>query len=82
MKHGKRWSELSTRQRVLIVVLAVVQITLAVTAGRDLRHRRPEELTAPKWCWRMALGVNFFGPIAYFVWGRRPAPVDEAAAEA
>lgn len=72
-ERGPRWSEMTPRARRAIAGLAVVQIALAVAAWTDLARRRPEDVRGSKRSWALAVLVNFFGPIAYFRWGRRPA---------
>jgi hypothetical protein len=69
----KKWSDLGARQQGLIVAGAVVQLGLLSAALLDLRKRAPEELNGPKPAWAAACFVNFVGPIAYFVFGRKRA---------
>jgi hypothetical protein len=71
-EHGRRhWSDLRPRTRALIVVGGVIQFALLGAALADIRRRRPEELNGPRQL-RVAVSfVNFIGPIAYFVLGRR-----------
>lgn len=71
MTTRRRWSELSPGQRAGIAGAAAVQLTLLGAALADLRHREPDELTAPVWVWRLVAFVNFVGPLAYFAFGRR-----------
>jgi hypothetical protein len=70
---SKKWSELSARQRRRIVAGAVVQVALQSAALVDLSRRPAEEVNGPKAAWVAASFVNFVGPIAYFVFGRRSA---------
>ena len=65
------WSELNPKTRVAVVALGVAQVALAGAAYRDLARRRPKELHGSKTFWRVALLVNWVGPIAYFRYGRR-----------
>lgn len=67
----KRWSELSTGQRVSMVSSGVIQVGLLVAALADIRRRPQEEIRGDKRLWIAAAFVNFIGPIAYFVFGRR-----------
>ena len=67
----RKWSELSNRQRWLIIGGGAVQVTLQAVALRDLRHRPVDDVRGPKALWALATFVNFFGPIAYLVLGRR-----------
>lgn len=67
-----RWSELSPAQRRLILALASLELSLAATALADIYRRPAEQINGSKWAWALASLVTFIGPIAYFVWGRRP----------
>jgi Phospholipase_D-nuclease N-terminal len=67
----QRWHELAPRERRAIVLLGAVQTALLAAALRDVIRRPAGELTAPKPIWVAACFVNFLGPIAYFVFGRR-----------
>ncbi|MGO4384264.1 PLDc N-terminal domain-containing protein [Specibacter sp. RAF43] len=73
MAAKKRWSEMSSRAKVRIVVAGVVQLALQAAALRDLSRRTPQEVNGPKRAWVAASFLNFGGPIAYFVWGRKRA---------
>ena len=69
---GKRpWGELSHSQRRVVVAGALAQLALQLAALRDLRHRAPEQVNGPRWAWVCATFVNFVGPGAYFLVGRR-----------
>jgi membrane-anchored protein YejM (alkaline phosphatase superfamily) len=67
----KSWTELSPKQRVLTVVGAVVQLTLLALAQWDIRRRPVEQIRGNKRFWRAVSLVNFVGPIAYFLLGRK-----------
>jgi hypothetical protein len=67
----KRWRELSEAQQVSIIILGVVQIALLVGALWDIYQRPPEKINGHKAWWTLASFVNFFGPIAYFSFGRK-----------
>ena len=69
---ARHWSELSDRQRTALLVAASVQLSLAATAWADLYTRPAALVNGRKGVWAAIIGVNFFGPIAYFVRGRRP----------
>jgi len=75
----RRWSDLSARKRTLVSIASAVQFALLVAALYDLRRRPPELVNGSKRFWRAAAFVNFVGPVAYFVVGRKrqepePAP--------
>jgi Phospholipase_D-nuclease N-terminal len=67
----RRWSELTARQQAAVLTLASVQLSLAATAWADLATRPAAEVNGSKARWALLIGVNFFGPLAYFRWGRR-----------
>jgi hypothetical protein len=71
----KRWSDLSDREKTAVLVMASVQISLAVTAWVDLARRPPELVRGPKAAWAFCIAVNFVGPISYFTIGRRRSPI-------
>ena len=67
----KRWSELTPVQQTAVLIAASVQLSLAATAWVDLARRPAGSVRGPKPVWAAAIAVNFVGPIAYFVAGRR-----------
>ena len=74
MKTKRRWSDLSRRQRELLLLGAAFEATLKIAALRDLRHRPAAEIRGSKKLWAIALVLaNSAGavPIAYFRFGRR-----------
>jgi hypothetical protein len=68
---SRKWRDLAPREKKGIVAAGVVQVSLLVAALADLRGRKPEELRGSKRFWVPAVFVNFVGPIAYFLFGRR-----------
>lgn len=71
---NKKWSDLTSGQRTAVVVAGCVQVALAASAWADLARRPAEEVEGSKAKWAAIIGINFVGPIAYFVRGRRIAP--------
>ncbi len=67
----KRFSQLPPRSRALIIVGAIVQFALQGAALRDLKRRPAELVKGPKPLWVALSFLNYFGPIAYFVVGRK-----------
>lgn len=67
----RKWSELSNRQRWLIIGGGAVQVTLQAVALHDLRRRPVDDVRGPKGLWALATFINFFGPLAYLLLGRR-----------
>ena len=73
-RHGKvrrRWKDLSPGRKAAIAVTATAQLGLAGAAWCDLARRPADQVRGPKWRWALVIGVNWIGPIAYFVRGRR-----------
>ena len=68
----QRWTDLSDRQQMGLLALASVQLSLSATAWADLVTRPAALVNGRKGVWAAVIGVNFFGPIAYFARGRRP----------
>jgi hypothetical protein len=66
----KRWKDLSTTQRGVILTLASVQISLAVSAWTDLALRKPELVRGSKLKWAGIIAINFVGPVLYFTRGK------------
>jgi hypothetical protein len=67
----KRWADLSRRQRRAIVAAGVVQYSLMAAALIDLKRRPARQVKGDKRLWVAASFVNFAGPIAYFLLGRK-----------
>lgn len=70
-KKKKRWSDMSDQQRGAVVAAGIVQVGLLIAALRDLWRRPSEEIRGRKLVWLPILFVNFFGPLAYFRFGRK-----------
>jgi hypothetical protein len=67
----RRWTDLTSRQQAVVLTLASVQVSLAATAWADLATRPAESVNGRKARWTLIIAINFFGPLAYFRWGRR-----------
>lgn len=73
----RRWSDLSSRTRRLIIAGAVGEGVLKLAALADLRRRPASQVRGPKWLWAAALAlVGSAGmlPLSYFLFGRRQTP--------
>lgn len=70
---SKRWDEMSNRQRVTVMLLTAVQVSLAVSAWADLAERPRQQVNGSKLRWAAIIAVNFIGPLLYFAKGRRSA---------
>jgi len=68
---GKKWSELSERQRAFFLAAAAAELALKIAALLDIKRRPAELIRGPKGLWRAAMAINLFGPLSYFVFGRK-----------
>jgi hypothetical protein len=68
---GKKWAELSDRQRALLLAAAAAELSLKIAALTDIKRRPADQIRGPKALWRAAMAVNLLGPVAYFTIGRK-----------
>jgi Phospholipase_D-nuclease N-terminal len=66
-----RWDDLGTGRKAGLSVLMVVQLALAAAAWSDLARRPADQVNGAKAMWAAVIAVNFIGPLAYFLLGRR-----------
>jgi hypothetical protein len=74
MAARKQWSDLSERNRRLIITAAVGEGILKVAALIDIKSRPASQIRGPKWIWAVVVAVVSSAgvvPISYFVVGRR-----------
>jgi len=74
MTGRRRWSDLSERDRRLIIVGGVVEAALKIAALIDLKRRPAAGIRGRKWVWATVVTLaNSVGvvPLAYFLFGRR-----------
>lgn len=69
--NNRKWTGLSPAARAGIVAVGAVEVALAEMAWTDLARRDASQVNGSKKAWAFAIAVNFVGPIAYFVRGRR-----------
>jgi Family of unknown function (DUF5652) len=70
----RKWSDLSERNRKLIIAVAVADSILKAAALIDIKRRPAEQIRGPKWLWApVVVVVNSAGvvPLSYFLFGRR-----------
>ena len=75
MAASKQWSNLSERNRRLLVAAAVAEGILKVAALVDIKRRPASQIRGPKWMWATVVAVVSSAgivPVSYFVFGRRP----------
>jgi hypothetical protein len=80
---GKRWDELSTSQRVMVLASAALQLLVGaaklavlLAALADLRRRPSDEIRGSKRLWRFVVFLHWLGPVAYFLVGRKPTEAE------
>jgi hypothetical protein len=66
--------DLNGQQKLLLVVVLIVHVTLARFTLRDLRERPASAVRGPKRLWRVWATTNTTGSLAYWTVGRRRAP--------
>jgi len=71
-----KWQELTAAQQVGIILMAIVQFALLGAALWDIRHRPAAEINGSKLAWTLLSFINFIGPMAYFLIGRRRPEAD------
>jgi hypothetical protein len=71
MIQRKKWSDLTTGQQTATLIGAAVQFSLMFAALWDMWHRPAEEINGDRRWWTLASFVNFIGPLAYFLFGRK-----------
>ncbi len=80
-KHGRRfmsrrnWKEMSPVQKVRNILMGAVEVGLTGLALWDISHRPDNEINGKKRTWVMASLIQPVGPIIYFMFGRKKAPV-------
>jgi hypothetical protein len=71
-EHDKRrLRDLSAPQRAVLAVLVALQLGLLAAALFDLSRRPARKVRGDKRLWVAAAFVNYVGPVAYFVYGRK-----------
>jgi hypothetical protein len=71
MSRQIRWSNLTSAQKFAFGFLGAVELILLVAALWDIRRRPAEQIHGSKRVWTGLAFIEFFGPMAYFLFGRR-----------
>ncbi len=71
LRKKKRWSDFSPRQQTFIVLGAFAELIMTTIALRDLARRPARRVRGSKLFWVPACFVQPFGPLLYFLVGRR-----------
>jgi len=77
MAARKQWSDLSERNRKLLIAVGVVEGCLKIAALIDIKRRPASQIRGPKWLWAAVVTVVSSAgllPISYFVFGRKRPP--------
>lgn len=61
----------SRAKRCFLLFMSLVQFALQIAAWVSLVRRDQRDINGPKWFWFGASFVNFVGPIAYLMGGRK-----------
>ena len=67
----KKWSDLTESQKRAVYVGGAIETVMTLAALRDLARRPADEVRGSKAAWVLAFFVQPFGPITYFLAGRR-----------
>lgn len=67
----KQWNDLSPQKQLTISIAGLIQIALLAAALIDIRRRPADQIKGSKKLWTLVAFINFFGPVAYFVFGRK-----------
>jgi hypothetical protein len=67
----KRWADLSSSQKMAMIVLGTIQFGLLAAALWDIAHRTADEVRGDRRLWAGIVFINWFGPLAYFTIGRK-----------
>ncbi|GAA1355501.1 hypothetical protein GCM10009596_02830 [Arthrobacter rhombi] len=71
MAAKKRFNELGAGGKIGVMVLGAAQVALQGAALKDLKDRPAAQVKGPKLLWFAVSFLNFGGPIAYFLIGRK-----------
>jgi len=67
----KDWNALPRRQKAALIAATTVQVGLLIGALYDLYRRPARRIRGPKKVWAGVVFINFIGPLAYFLIGRK-----------
>ncbi|SDW02145.1 Phospholipase_D-nuclease N-terminal [Arthrobacter sp. yr096] len=71
MARKKTWRDMSKGQRISVLVSGVMNLALLVAAQRSLAKTPDSDIRGKKAVWRAVAFINFFGPVSYFLFGRK-----------
>lgn len=71
MAKKKTWAELTPSEKKAIYVGGAIELALTTVALVDLARREDDQVRGRKWAWLLSFVMQPFGPVAYFLYGRR-----------
>ncbi|WP_309073717.1 PLD nuclease N-terminal domain-containing protein [Paenarthrobacter sp.] len=71
MARKKSWRDMTKGQRIMLLVSGAVNMALLGAAQRSIGKTPDEQIRGKKVIWRAVSFINFFGPVSYFLFGRR-----------
>ena len=71
MAPRKSWRDMSKGQRVMLMGSGALNMALLGAAQRSIAKTPDSQIRGNKVLWRLASFINFFGPLSYFLFGRR-----------
>lgn len=73
MAKKQSWRELNSAQKSVLALAGVIEVLLLLAALLDLRRRPAEQIRGSKRVWTLVAFLNYVGPLAYFLFGRKRA---------
>lgn len=73
MAKKQSWRELNSAQKAVLALAGVIEVLLLLAALLDLRRRPAEQIRGSKRVWTLVAFLNYVGPLAYFLFGRKRA---------
>ncbi|MEV7605047.1 PLDc N-terminal domain-containing protein [Paenarthrobacter sp. NPDC089322] len=71
MARRKSWRDMSRGQRFMLMGSGALNMALLGAAQRSIAKTPDSQIRGKKALWRAAAFINFFGPLSYFIFGRR-----------
>ncbi len=79
MRKKKSWKDMTPGQRRVAIVAGVLEFALMLAAQRSISKTPAAQIRGNKALWRAACFINFFGPVGYFLFGRRKGTAAHSA---
>jgi hypothetical protein len=71
MARKKSWRDMTKGQRIMLLVSGAINMALLGAAQRSIGKTPDDQIRGKKAIWRAVSFINFFGPVSYFLFGRR-----------